>query len=227
MIAQKIKWTIGCLSILGAMSGFTQTESTASSEPVTSKQATAHASQVFFRGAFSALNSSRGGEVFTDTGTGGNNGKNGYALSAGIDLALTKPAQIFNHITLLGEVFMEYSKHSRKKVLQTTSALLAGTNQASIEVAEMNATIAPKVRFDSFGSVRPFVIPFGMTWLVNSPPSNDTTYLDMGIPFAAGLDVVLAEQLSVGLDFRYTMAFNHTNTENSYYTLGGYAAVNF
>ena len=183
--------------------------------------------QVFFRGAYARLQDSRGGEVFTDTATGNNSGKNGYSVAAGIDLALTEPNLLFGHATLLGEVFMEYSRYAHAKVLQTTSALLGGTNQSEVSVSEMNVTIAPKVRIDSLGWVRPFVIPGGISWLVNSPPSNDTTYLDLGIPFAAGVDIVLHERISLGVDGRYTYAFDHTNTHNAYLSTGAYAAINF
>lgn len=188
-----------------------------------------YSNQVFFRGGYALLQNDRGGEVFTDTaGTAGsNNGKSGLALSAGIDLALTEPNKIAGVGTLLGEVFMEYARYSHNSVRQTTSALLAGTTNSNVSVASMNATIAPKLRFDSFGIVRPFIIPLGMTWLVNSPPSNDSTYLDFGVPFAAGIDLKCMDQLSVGMDFRYTLAFNQSNTENSYYSMGAYAGVNF
>lgn len=188
-----------------------------------------YSNQVFFRGGYAMLKDHRGGEVFTDTAgaSGINNGDSGLALSAGIDLALTEQNQIFGFGTLLGEVFMEYGRYSHKSVRQTTSALLAGTNNSEVSVSSMNATIAPKLRIDSLGLVRPFLIPAGMTWLVNSPPSNDTTYLDFGVPFAAGIDLKLMDQLSVGMDVRYTLAFNHTNTKNSYYSMGAYAGVNF
>lgn len=185
--------------------------------------------QVFFRGGYAMLKNDRGGEVFTDTGaaSGTNNGSKGLAFSAGIDLALTDAKQVLGFGTLLGEVFMEYARYSHNSVRQTTSALLAGTNNSNVSVSTMNATIAPKLRIDSLGVIRPFIIPGGMTWLVNSPPSNDSTYLDFGVPFAAGLDLKFIDQLSVGMDFRYTLAFNHSNTENSYYSIGAYAGVNF
>lgn len=185
--------------------------------------------QVFFRGGYAILKDHRGGEVFTDTAgaSGTNNGDGGLALSAGVDLALTEKNQLLGFGTLLGEVFMEYGRYSHHSVRQTTSALLAGTNNSEVSVSSMNATIAPKLRIDSLGVVRPFLIPAGMTWLVNSPPSNDTTYLDFGVPFAAGIDLKLMDQLSVGMDFRYTLAFNHTNTKNSYYSMGAYAGINF
>ncbi len=185
--------------------------------------------QVFFRGGIASLVHSRGNEVFTDTAgaSGVNSNKRGLGLAAGIDLAISEEKQILGFGTLLGEVYMEYDRFSSKTVRQTTSALLAGTNNSNVMVSQMNATIAPKLRIDSLGVVRPFIIPGGMSWLVNSPPSNDSTYLDFGIPFAAGVDLKFMDQLSIGMDVRYTLAFNDSNTENSTYSVGGYAGINF
>lgn len=185
--------------------------------------------QVFFRGGIASLMHSRGNEVFTDTGgaAGVNGDKRGLSLAAGIDLAISDEKQILGAGTLLGEVYMEYDRFSSNSVRQTTSALLAGTNNSNVMVSQMNVAIAPKLRIDSLGVVRPFVIPGGMAWLVNSPPSNDSTYLDFGIPFAAGIDLKFMDQLSVGMDLRYTLAFNDSNTENSSYSVGGYAGINF
>lgn len=186
-------------------------------------------SQVFFRGAYSRLTTSRGGEVFTDTaGAAGTNGKKGgYSIAAGVDLALTPSKGFLNFGTLIGEIFTEYSRFSHQNVRQTTSALLAGTANSDVSVSQMNVTVAPKLRIDVSESVRPYVIPAGVAWLVNSPPSNDSTYLDMGIPFAVGVDFPIVSQLSLGADARYTYAFNHSNTHNSYYSVGAYAGINF
>jgi hypothetical protein len=67
----------------------------------------------------------------------------------------------------------------------------------------------------------------GLAFLVNSPPSNDTTYLDVGLHFAGGLDFVLIDEISLGVDVRYTYAFDQSNTGNSYLSVGGYAGINF
>lgn len=185
--------------------------------------------QVFFRGAYSRLTTSRGGEVFTDTAgaAGTNDKKGGYSIAAGVDLALTQTKGFFDFGTLFGQIFTEYSRYSHQTVRQTTSALLAGTNNSDVSVSQMNVTVAPKLRLDVSDRVRPFVIPAGVAWLVNSPPSNDSTYLDMGIPFAVGVDVPVIDEVSLGADFRYTYAFNHSNTHNSYYSMGAYAGINF
>ena len=130
-------------------------------------------------------------------------------------------------LVLLGEIFVEYSRFSKKVVAQTTSALLGGTATSDVHVSELNVTIAPMLRYDGWKVVRPFFIPIGLAFLVNSPPSNDTTYLDVGLHWALGFDFALSDLISLGVDVRYTYAFDQTNTNNSYLSTGGYAAVNF
>jgi hypothetical protein len=190
--------------------------------------ATPKKNQVFFRGAYSRLSTNRGGEVFTDTGgaDGLNDDKGGFSIAAGLNLALTDPADM-RGLVLLGEIFVEYSRFSKKVVLQTTSALLEAPATSDVHVTELNVTIAPMFRYDGWKVVRPFFIPIGVAFLVNSPPSNDSTYLDIGLHFAGGFDFVLIDEISVGVDFRYTYAFDQSNTNNGYLSTGGYAAINF
>jgi hypothetical protein len=38
---------------------------------------------------------------------------------------------------------------------------------------------------------------------------------------------VLIDAISLGIDVRYTYAFDQSNTNNSYLSTGAYAAVNF
>ena len=101
------------------------------------------------------------------------------------------------------------------------------TNTSDVHVAELNVTVAPMLRYDGWKVVRPFVIPIGVAFLVNSPPSNDTTYLDIGLHFAGGFDFVLIDEISLGVDVRYTYAFDQSNTNNGYLSTGAYAGVNF
>ena len=192
------------------------------------KWTTPKRNQVFFRGAYTRLTNDRGGEVFTDTAgaNGLNNDKGGFSIAAGLNLALTDPADM-KGLVLLGEIFVEYSRFSKKVVAQATSALLGGTATSDVHVTELNVTIAPMLRYDGWKVVRPFFIPIGLAFLVNSPPSNDSTYLDVGLHWALGFDFALSDLISLGVDVRYTYAFNQSNTNNSYLSTGGYAAVNF
>ena len=190
--------------------------------------ATPKKNQVFFRGAYSRLTKDRGGELFTDSGAamGANDDQGGFSVAAGLNLALTDPADM-RGLVLLGEIFVEYSRFSKKVVLQAPAGLIGGTATSDVHVTELNVTIAPMFRYDGWKVVRPFFIPIGLAFLVNSPPSNDTTYVDVGLHFAGGFDFVLIDEISLGVDFRYTYAFDQSNTNNGYLSTGGYAAINF
>lgn len=186
--------------------------------------------QLQIRGAYSALSNDRGGEVFTDTlgTTGVNDGKGGYSIAAVLDLSAMEMKDL-GGLRLMGEVFVEYSLFSDELVTQTTSVLTGGTEESKVAISALNVTIAPKARFDDLGSgrFRPFVIPIGIAFLVNSPPSNDTTYLDLGLHFGGGLDVLVTDRVSIGWDARYTYGFEQTNTNTRYWSTGGYVALNF
>ena len=194
--------------------------------------------QVFFRFAYTRLNDSRGNETFTDVFNGlgagpSNDNEAGASIGAGLDLALTEPDQLGGNV-LLGEIFINYSSFSDKRVAQATSGILTGLGGGApapaltkVRVSELNVTVAPKLRFDSLGAVRPWVIPVGLSFLVNSPPSNNSTYLDVGLHFGAGAEYVLMDQLAVGADFRYTHGLEHSDTHTRYYSMGGYVGINF
>ena len=189
--------------------------------------------QVFFRFAYSRLNDSRAGEVFTDTLTGGNSNEGGPSIGAGLDLALTEPDQLGGNV-LLGEIFINYSSFSDKRVAQASSAIVTGLGGGTVtpaltkvRVSQLNVTVAPKLRLDSMGPIRPWVIPVGLAFLVNSPPSNNASYLDVGLHFGAGVEYVLVDQLSIGADFRYTHGLEYSDTHTRYFSTGGYVGINF
>jgi len=82
-------------------------------------------SQVFVRGGYAQLSDSRSNEVFTDAngGAGLNDGDGGFSVAAGLDLSLLR-AQNLGGLNLMGEIFVDYSEYSRKRVSQATSVLL-------------------------------------------------------------------------------------------------------
>lgn len=191
--------------------------------------------QVFYRGGGASVSDNRGGEVFTDavnaTGAGRNDDERGYAIGAGLDIPL---APLFGN-TLLGEVLIEYAKFSKKEVLQTASALdvvlpgeggVKAVTTSKVAVSELAVVVAPKYRFE-LGKLRPWLIPIGLAFLVNSPPSDDSTYLDFGAHFAAGVEYRLISLLSLGLDYRYNLGSGQSHTETDYGTFGGYVGINF
>lgn len=191
--------------------------------------------QVFFRYGFAQLKNSRQGEVFTDTlntfGAGKNDKKNGYDLGAGLDLALIRklgPGDI------VGQIFVDYARFSRKTVTQTTTTLLqldgVGTHvNKKISVSELTVVIAPKYRFEGLldGKLRPWIIPVGLAFLVNSPPSNDTTYLDIGYHAGVGIEYMVMDIMSIGVDYRYTIASGDSGVKATYGTAAAYVGINF
>lgn len=133
---------------------------------------------------------------------------------------------------LLGEVLLNYAQFSQETVVQATSFLvggLAGAKTSKVAVSEFMAMIGPKYRFHGLldNRIKPWVIPAGLAFLVNSPPSNDTTYLDVGYHAGVGIDVQIIELLSIGVDYRYTFAFGEPNYNASGSTADLYLGINF
>ncbi len=184
--------------------------------------------QVFFRGGLGFATESRGGQVFTDNNavSGRNGEKNGWNIGAGLNLTLWQEMGPGN---ILGEILLNYSEFSSETVRQTTSTLIGAPIQSKVAVSELAVTVSPKYRLEQLfeGKVRPWIIPAGMAFLVNSPPSNDSTYLDVGYHAGLGLEVVLIRQLSLGADFRYTLSFKRAEIDASHYSADAYIGVNF
>ena len=185
--------------------------------------------QVFFRGGVATfVGGDRGGEVFTDVnGASGlrNDSKTGYSMGFGLALPLLKDPWFGN--TLLAEILVDHAQFSHRRVVQNTSALLGGTHTSEVSVSQLAIIAAPKYRFE-LGAWRPWIIPIGMEFIVNSPPSNDTTYQTSAIHFAAGIEYRLFAPLSVGVDARYNLGFgeSHVHEDNSFLA-GGYLGFNF
>lgn len=184
--------------------------------------------QVFFRYGLSNLKQDRGNQVFTDTnGTAGiNDDSSGWNISAGLDTALIRK---LGPGSVIGEIMLDYARFSKKQVRQTTSALLAGTNNSEVTVSEFMAVVAPKYRFDGIagGKIRPWIIPIGLAFMVNSPPSNDTNYLDIGYHLGAGVEYMVLDELSIGVDYRYTISSGEPNLKSTFGTLDLYVGINF
>lgn len=183
--------------------------------------------QVFFGFGASFLNDNRGGQVFTDTGgaAGLNDDDTGWAVTAGLDTALVRR---LGPGDLVGEILLNYAHFSGNEVRQTTSALLGGTNNSEVKVAELMVLVAPKYRLEFLdGMIRPWIIPAGLAFLVNSPPSNDSTYLDIGYSLGLGVEFRPFSLLSIGVDGRYTFSLEEPNFSASFGTVNGYVGVNF
>lgn len=193
--------------------------------------------QVFYRYGFSSLSDSRGSQTFTDTQKGlgagaANDDKSGHGLGAGLDLSLMQ-CPLFASNSVAGEIFVDYNRFSKKTVpnainiVTNASAGTALPTTARISVSELAVIVAPKYRFGGLGKLRPWIIPVGLAFLVNNPPSNTTSYLDVGYHVGAGAEYEVVKQLSVGVDYRYTVGSGDPGLKVKYGSLGTYLAINF
>jgi opacity protein-like surface antigen len=189
--------------------------------------------QVFYRYGFSSLSDSRGNQTFTDTRNGlgagaSNNDKSGHGLGAGLDLSLMQ-CPLFANNSVAGEIFVDYNRFSKKIVPNAINVVVQNglPQTAPISVSELAVVVAPKYRIGGLGKLRPWIIPIGLAFMVNNPPSNTTSYLDIGYQVGAGTEYELVKQLSVGVDYRYTVGSGDPGLKVKYGSIGTYLAINF
>ncbi len=211
---------VGVLAVSGVSPGLAEEETTATGN------------RVFFRGGFAGLNSSRGGELFTDvhSGLGGgpsNDGSTGYYVGAGTDLMLTRDGWgMMKGIGIVGEIGVEYKRFSSETVVNSDTAI-GGAPLGKTQVTMLTVDVAPKVKFRQGTDFQPWVIPVGLDFHVISPPSNQTNYLDIGVQFGAGAEYRIWKELWLGVDGRYHLASGATNSVNNYGTAGAYVGIGF
>ncbi len=193
---------------------------------------------VFFRGGGAWATSDRSNEVFTDVfGFSENNdGDSGYYVGAGLDLVLTRDIwDLFPGTWVLGEIGVEFKRFDSKKVTQAvpTTCAVAGVGTCSVQtnkkvqITMLTVNVAPKIMFMEGSRFRPWIIPAGLDFHVISPPSNDTTVLDIGVQFAVGAQVRVWKALHLGIDGRFHLATGQTDTTNNFGTAGAYFGIAF
>ena len=190
--------------------------------------------QVFFRGGAAGMNSNRAGEVFTDVYSGaGRSGRSndstaGYYVGGGLDLLMHKDFLGIKGMSLLGEVGVEFKRWNSNTVNQAVPTVAGATGATvtdKVQMTMLTVDIAPKLKFMEGNKFRPWVIPVGLDFHVISPPSNQSQYLDIGVQFGAGFEYNFWGPLNLGVDARYHLASNQTNTVNSYGTAGAYLGI--
>lgn len=194
---------------------------------------------VFFRGGWAGLVNDRSGEVFTDVfGASGstNDHNNGYYVGAGLDLVLSKDTWgMMSGTWVLGEIGVEYKRWNSEEVAQAvpTTCAAAGIPTCSVELKKkvqltmLTVDVAPKIMFMEGSRFRPWIIPVGLDFHVISPPSNDTTVLDIGVQFAVGAQYRLWKAFHLGVDGRFHLATGQTDTTNNFGTAGAYLGIAF
>jgi len=201
--------------------------------PVSAEDTTTTGNRVFFRGGYPGLNSSRGGELFTDghNTAGRNDATGGYYVGAGTDLMLTRDLWgMMKGIGIVGEIGLEYKRFNSRTVANSDTTTVTGVSNgglAKVPLTMLTIDVAPKVKFMQGGDFQPWIIPIGLDFHVISPPSNQTTVLDIGVQFGAGAEYRIWKELWLGVDARYHVASNQTSTVNNYGTVGAFIGIGF
>lgn len=193
---------------------------------------------VFFRGGWANLTNDRSNEVFTDVfGFSGSNDQNGgYYVGAGLDLVLTRNVwDLLPGTWVLGEIGVEFKRFNSESVTQAvpSTCAAAGIGTCSVEtnkkvqITMLTVNVAPKIMFMEGSRFRPWIIPVGLDFHVISPPSNDTTVLDIGVQFAVGAQYRIWKAIHLGVDGRFHLATSQTDTTNNFGTAGAYVGIAF
>lgn len=230
MQVRRIVRSIGVWSVAVAIAGGLAVSGVS---PVMAEESTSTGNRVFFRGGFAGLNSGRGGELFVDghNAAGLNDGTSGYYVGAGTDLMLTRDVWgMMKGIAIVGEIGVEYKRFESERVANSDTTGVTGVSNAGlnkVQLTMLTVDVAPKIKFMQGKDLQPWLIPVGLDFHVISPPSNQTQYLDIGVQFGAGAEYRIWKELWLGVDGRYHLASNQTNTVNNYGTVGGYVGIGF
>ena len=194
---------------------------------------------VFFRGGWAGLVNDRGNEIFTDVentfGTGSSNdNNNGYYVGAGLDLVLSRDVWgMMSGVWALGEIGVEFKRWNSERVAQAVPSTAGvalgaqGVQKRKVQLTMLTVSVAPKIMFMEGSRIRPWIIPGGLDFHVISPPSNDTTVLDIGVQWAVGVQYRVWKAIHLGIDGRFHLATGQTDTTNNFGTAGAYVGLAF
>jgi hypothetical protein len=202
---------------------------------------------VFFRGGFSEMNHSRGGELLPDARgvIGSNDDTDGWYFGAGFDFSINNDLfGLMDNTEVLAELMFEYKEFSTLDENATGNAvgstLVAVANDVTdantgafsarhdgVTVSQFTLTAAPKIKFLKGSKLRPWVIPAGLALHMISPPSDGVTVLTPGVMFAGGLDYEIYDNIRIGADARYHLTGDVDGTRTDGYTIGGYLGLDF
>jgi hypothetical protein len=189
---------------------------------------------IFFRGGYAAATSDRSNELFTDGHSfagSSNDGSHGYYVGAGEDILLTRDLWgMMNGIGLVGEIGVEFKRFNSNTVNNSDTSGVTGAStggKSKEQITMLTVDIAPKVKFMQGTNFHPWVIPVGLDFHVISPTSSQTNYLDIGVQFGAGAEYRIWKELWLGVDGRFHLASNQTNTTNNFGTVGAYVGIGF
>jgi opacity protein-like surface antigen len=191
---------------------------------------------LFFRGGYARMEHARGNELLTGNATlsaaagtpnPGRSGE-GWYVGAGFDHRLTNDLWgMSDMVAVDGEVmfqYMNFGSNVNGFVSAQLAGLGAGTSGMKNQVTQFTLSASPKIKFNLMdGDLRPWIIPFGLSINVISPPASGVTVLNPGLMLGTGVEYRIWKSLWAGVDFRY----NFTGDDLNYrYRVGNTTILN-
>ena len=213
---------------------------------------------IFFRGGYAQMSHARNNELllnndrFNDLGlTARHTGKDGegWYVGAGLDHRLTDDLWgLTDLVAVDGEIMFQYMNFgsSYNTLVDVATNAFAGAPPSTVtiknQLTQFTLAASPKVKFNLMdGRLRPWIIPFGLSINVISPPSSGVTVLNPGLMLGTGVEFNIWNNLWAGADFRYNFTgndlgykatlpngatvYNKTNTDGL--TAGAYLGFGF
>jgi hypothetical protein len=112
--------------------------------------------------------------------------------------------------------YMNFGTSTNTLVAAASTAVGAAGTLGTIknQITQFTLTASPKIKFNQMGDFRPWIIPFGLSVNVISPPSSGVTVLNPGLMLGVGGEYRIWESLWAGVDFRYNFTGNDLNYSN-------------
>jgi opacity protein-like surface antigen len=205
---------------------------------------------IFFRGGFARNDVKRndiltGNQVANNILGAGVTNQDGYYIGAGFDFGLTDDVWgLAKNTDIMAELMFDYRSFGEKNFKNgnplnatvtsavngglATTGVVGNSNINTVSVSQFTLGASPKIKFLKGSAFRPWVIPFGLTVNVISPPSNGVTVLNPGMQFGTGAEYAIWKAIKVGADVRYNLtgrAVDGVNTNGL--TAGGYLGIGF
>ena len=189
---------------------------------------------MFFRGGYAGMTHNRNDELLVSNsalnGLGRRNEYNGGAgwyIGAGFDHRLTNDLWGFTDLVAIdAELMFQYMNFgTATNTLVAAASTVAGPvgtlGTIQNQVTQFTLSASPKLKFNTGTLFTPWVIPFGLSMNVISPPSSGVTVLNPGLMLGVGGEFAIWKALIAGVDFRY----NFTGGDLSYTNKSGLAGV--
>jgi len=145
---------------------------------------------------------------------------------------------MLKEVGIVGEIGVEFKRFNSKTVANSDTSTTPGGGPPGVtavsngslskeQITMLTVDISPKVKFMQGTNFQPWIIPVGLDFHVISPTSSQTNYLDVGVQFGAGAEYRIWKELWLGMDGRFHLASNQTNTTNYFGTVGAYVGIGF